>query len=152
MPAYSRRTVAEFMTTQPTLIVGELIVASGAEGFADHRHRQTIAWQHEIASLRACFAALATTVPESASWHMLFEYPIPRRQKRVDTVILARDVIFCLEFKTEDRTHSADTQRQVEDYALDLRDFHAQSRGRTIVPIAIASRAAADDSCAHEGH
>lgn len=147
MPAYSRRTVAEFMTAEPTQIVGELIVASGAEGFADHRHRQTTAWQREIESLRACFTALAVTLPDSNGWSVLLEYPIPRRQKRVDTVILTRDVIFCLEFKTEDRKHSADAQRQVEDYALDLRDFHAQSRGRIIVPIAIASRATVAVNC-----
>src|SRR5687767_10542742 len=99
MPAYSRRTVADFMATEPTLIIGELIVASGSEGFADHRHRQTTAWQREITSLRACFAALAATVPQSSAWSVLLEYPIPRRQKRLDAVILARDVIFCLEFK-----------------------------------------------------
>lgn len=68
---------------------------------------------------------------------MLLEYPIPRRQKRLDAVLLASDVIFCLEFKTRDKTHSLQSQRQVEDYALDLHDFHEASRDRHIIPVVV---------------
>ena len=69
------------------------------------------------------------------------EYPIPRRHKRLDAVLLAGDVIICLEFKTEDKAHSLQPQRQVEDYALDLRDFHEASRDRRIVPVVIVPKA-----------
>jgi hypothetical protein len=69
------------------------------------------------------------------------EYPIPRRQKRLDAVLLAADVIFCLEFKTEAKVHSLQSQRQVEDYALDLRDFHEASRDRRIVPVVVVPKA-----------
>jgi len=77
----------------------------------------------------------------SAEWGLLLEYPIPRRQKRIDAVLLASDVILCLEFKTEDRDHSAQARQQAEDYALDLRDFHEESRNRRIVPVAVSLRA-----------
>jgi hypothetical protein len=58
--------------------------------------------------------------------------------------MLAAGVIFCIEFKTEDKRHSQQTDQQAEDYALDLRDFHEQSRGRQIVPFAVAAKAAGE--------
>src|SRR6185503_19457309 len=77
----------------------------------------------------------------------LLEYPIPRRHKRLDAVLLAADVIFCLEFKTEDKVYSLQPQRQVEDYALDLRDFHEASCDRRIVPVVVVPKAkSADDA------
>jgi len=86
-------------------------------------------------------AFLAAEHPESVEWTLLLEYTIPRRQKRLDAVLLAHELIFAVEFKTADRTFTRGGQRQVEDYALDLRDFHAESRGRQIVPILVALRA-----------
>jgi hypothetical protein len=78
------------------------------------------------------------------------EYPIPRRHKRLDAILLAADVIFCLEFKTEDKAHSLQPQRQVEDYALDLRDFHEASGDRRIVPVVVVPKAVtAEDSIEH---
>ncbi len=56
-------------------------------------------------------------------------------------MLLARDVVFVIEFKTEEKKHAASTRRQAEDYALDLRDFHEQSRDRVIVPVAVAPNA-----------
>jgi hypothetical protein len=86
-------------------------------------------------------ALFAAARPESAGWTLLLEYTIPRRQKRLDAVVLAHELIFAVEFKTGDRTFTLGGQRQVEDYALDLRDFHAESHGRQIVPILVALRA-----------
>ncbi len=141
MPAYSRRTVAEFLAADAATIVGELITAASAEGFADHRHRQTDAWHREIAILKDSFTELVQGDSSSDEWSLLLEYPIPRRQRRVDTVLLARDLVFVIEFKTEEKKHTASTRRQAEDYALDLRDFHEQSRARVIIPIAVAPQA-----------
>lgn len=143
MPAYSRRTVADFLVAESATIVGELITAASAEGFADHQHRQTDAWHKEITVFKECFSALSRDDASVGRWSLLLEYPIPRRQRRLDAVILARDVVFAIEFKTEEKKHAASTLRQAEDYALDLRDFHKQSRNRIIVPIAVAPGAEA---------
>jgi hypothetical protein len=69
------------------------------------------------------------------------EYPIPRRQKRIDAVLLAGENILVLEFKIGGTTYDASARRQVEDYALDLRDFHEWSHGHTIIPLLIATNA-----------
>lgn len=141
MPAYYRATLAEFLTDNPERILGVLALRSAEQGFTDLKQRQTRAWQKQIAALAATAATLIGAIPGSRNWGFLMEYPIPRRQKRIDAVLLAVDVIFCLEFKTEERGHTSQAKQQAEDYALDLRDFHEESRRRRIVPIAVALRA-----------
>ena len=143
MPAYYRATLAEFLADEPARVLGVLASRSAQQGFTDLKQRQTRAWEVEITALRATAAELATSQPTSGEWGLLLEYPIPRRQKRIDAVLLAGDVILCVEFKTEEREHTAQARQQAEDYALDLRDFHEESRGRRIVPIAVSLRAGA---------
>ena len=61
-------------------------------------------------------------------------------------LLLAEDVVLVLEFKVGSDDYDAASRRQVEDYALDLRDFHKQSRDRIIVPILVATEASAVES------
>jgi hypothetical protein len=75
-----------------------------------------------------------------SDWGLLMEFPIPRRQQRIDLVVLARDIIFVVEFKSGLSNQRSPALHQVEDYALDLADFHAPSHGRVIVPIVVESR------------
>lgn len=140
MPAFYRASLAQFLADDSERILGLLVAGIAGLGFAELKQKQTKAWQKQIAALKTSGAAL-TSNPDIANWSLLLEYPIPRRQKRIDAVLLASDVIFCLEFKTEDKAHSRQAQQQAEDYALDLRDFHEQSRGRRIVPVAVALKA-----------
>ena len=142
MPAYYRATLADFLADDPSRILGVLASRSAQQGFTDLKQRQLRAWERQITALRATASQLAESRPASGQWGLLLEYPIPRRQKRIDAVLLASDVIFCIEFKTEDREHTAQARQQAEDYALDLRDFHEESRGRRIVPVAVSLRAA----------
>jgi len=148
MPAFYRATLAEFLAEDPKRILGLLTVGSGDSGFAELKHRQTKAWQREIEILKQTAVFLIAEESARGQWPLLLEYPIPRRDSRIDAVLLAADIIFCIEFKTEDKRHSQQTDQQAEDYALDLRDFHEQSRGRCIVPIAVAVKAQSQVSVA----
>ena len=138
MAAFYRATIAEFLTHSPCEILGSLLRSYQHN---ELQKKQTKAWEKEIAVLEVACAELIRLTPVSTKWSLLLEYPIPRRHKRLDAVLLAEDVIICLEFKTEDEAHSLQPQRQVEDYALDLRDFHEASRDRCIVPVVIAPKA-----------
>jgi hypothetical protein len=144
MPAYYRATVAKFLADDPARVLGDLAGRSELEGFTDLKQRQIRAWKKQIAALSLSLAELTQGVPSSEQWGLLLEYPIPRRQKRIDAVLLAADVIIVLEFKTEDKDFKAQPRQQAEDYALDLRDFHEESRGRAIVPTAVALQAEAE--------
>ncbi len=141
MPAYYRATLSEFLEDDPRRVLGMLAAASGDSGFAELKHRQTKAWQIEIEMLRVASVALIAEDDRRALWTLLLEYPIPRRRGRIDAVMLAWDLIFCIEFKTGKEKHCRQAEQQVEDYALDLRDFHEQSHGRRIVPTVVAAKA-----------
>lgn len=141
MPAFYRATLQEFLSEDPKRVLGLIHEQSSRSGFTDLKERQSKAWQVQLELLCHSCVELLSRFPDAKEWGMLFEYPIPRRQKRVDVVLLARDVILCLEFKTGETQYQKSTTRQVEDYALDLRDFHEQSRNRIIVPIAVTTRA-----------
>ncbi|HEV2692849.1 MAG TPA: DUF2075 domain-containing protein [Verrucomicrobiae bacterium] len=138
MAAFYRAVFSKFLSDTPKEILGALLHSYQHN---ELQKKQTKAWEKEVVILKATCAELIQLAPIAAKWSLILEYPIPRRQKRLDAVLLATDVIICLEFKTEDKAHSLQPQRQVEDYALDLRDFHEASCNRRIVPIVIAPKA-----------
>jgi hypothetical protein len=139
MGAAFRCRVGEFQTSTALEKLGHLISASASAGFASHLHTQTTAWKAELDIVARLAAELVALVPNSASWSFLFEYEIPRRERRPDLVLLADDVVYILEFKIGGDSFLGADEWQVYSYALDLRDFHAASRDRVIVPLLIAT-------------
>lgn len=137
MPAYYRASLAEFLMHSDAEILGTLAAAQGIEGHTVAFTSQTNAWREQMEALRLACEWIITRQPSSKSWSLLLEYPIPRRQKRIDTVILSEQRIYCLEFKTGAQKLPQSSLNQVEDYALDLRDFHAASLGREIIPAVV---------------
>lgn len=138
MGAFYRAVLTDFLADSPKEILGALLRSYQHN---ELQKRQIKAWEKEIIILKTACAELVQIAPTPAKWSLLLEYPIPRRHKRLDAVLLAGDVIICLEFKTEDKAHSLQPQRQVEDYALDLRDFHEASRDRRITPVVVVPKA-----------
>ncbi|MGH7159270.1 MAG: DUF2075 domain-containing protein, partial [Acetobacteraceae bacterium] len=96
------------------------------------------AWEATIAVLRAALAA----APAVHSWRLLLEFPLLRLGRRLDAVLIAPEMVLVLEFKIGASGFAAADLEQVDDYALDLRDFHAASRAVPIVPILVATDAA----------
>src|SRR6476469_4630757 len=79
--------------------------------------------------------ALLELRSESSNWSILLEYPLYRLRRRIDVVILARDLIVVVEYKVGAENFTPVDQRQVEEYSLDLCDFHAKSYGLRILPV-----------------
>jgi hypothetical protein len=52
--------------------------------------------------------------------------------KRADAILIAENIVFVIEFKGGAREHALSGFKQVEDYALDLKNFH---EGSHVVPI-----------------
>ncbi len=74
---------------------------------------------------------------------MLLEFSIPRKELRIDVVLLVRDVIVVLEAKTG---HAAlQAKRQIEEYSLLLHYFHKASMEQRIVPIIVSPEIAEID-------
>jgi hypothetical protein len=133
--------------------LGHLIAGGAAAGFATHLHQQTTAWRSQLEVVAQLVSDITARLPAARNWWLLFEYEIPRRERRPDLILLADDVIFVIEFKIGGSSFTAADEWQVHSYALDLRDFHAQSRDRTIVPVLVvtdAPDAGSDCSTGHE--
>jgi hypothetical protein len=95
---------------------------------------QIRAWQAQIMLLQRVLI-------DFPHWHILFEYPLLRLGRRIDVVVLTNRAIFVIEFKVGEVSFPAAACRQVEDYALDLFDFHVGSRNHPIVPVLVATEA-----------
>jgi len=134
MPAYFRSKIVQFVQTSASELVGRLQQAYASDGFASQYTSQTKAWTSVIPELQHSLNALLEVRPEVGGWTILFEYPLYRLRRRIDIVILAGSLIVVLECKVGAEDFIAADIRQVEEYALDLRDFHAESSSRHIIP------------------
>ena len=52
---------------------------------------------------------------------------------RADVILIVEGIIFILEFKTGESDFLTHDRRQVEDYALDLKNFHKGSHNKIII-------------------
>lgn len=91
---------------------------------------QLSAWQRSVALLQRCLREVG-----GEAWTIALEYELLRLEKRIDAVLLTDRAILVLEFKGATITNV--DRAQVEDYAQDLFDFHAESRAYPIQPIVI---------------
>ena len=134
--AYYSRTVKEFLSENTDSIKGKL-----DKGSTQHVQIWTVqfdSWESSIEILKTQLSKISSIHTEVNNWTILLEYEIPRLLTRIDVVIIAHDLIFIIEFKHDRRVFEVADKRQVEDYALDLKDFHFQSRDKIIIPILLA--------------
>jgi hypothetical protein len=132
--------VREFLATSPKEILGSLASHAANHVRSGVTHNEQIAaWEESLGWLRATLADVSTVKPLAGNWSVCLEYAIPRRASRIDAVLLADDLVFVLEFKSS--TADAAALRQAEDYAMELHDFHAESRGRVLIPVVCAGAA-----------
>ncbi|MDR3533038.1 MAG: DUF2075 domain-containing protein [Rhodopila sp.] len=134
MRAWWSGTLSDFRSGDPTAILGTLSTRL-VETHSINRETQIVAWRKQIEVLRDATADLP---PEC---RLLLEYPLLRLGRRIDAVLLTKTAVLVLEFKVGGKVIAESERRQVEDYALDLQDFHAGSFGHPIVPILIATNA-----------
>ena len=115
--------IVDFLNRKDEEILGVL----SRDNDFDLTLNQRDAWLEEIALMKE---ALTET---GLSGHIVFEYTIPRLGKRIDVVLLVKHLVFCIEFKVGEDCINVNDKEQVWDYALDLKNFHEESAGLTIV-------------------
>lgn len=132
--SYYSAPIGEFSGLEPQTILGHL-----AEHHAhDLDALQRNAWLGQIELLQAELRGL------SQGW-IAFEFSIPRMGKRVDAILVLSGIIFVVEFKVGTSQYESAAIDQAIDYALDLKNFHAGSHDRLIVPLVVATEAKAAD-------
>ena len=129
--------VRDFVKDDEDTLIGRLIGAVGATGISTHRSTQVEAWRKSIRLLKEQLSD-----PRFCDWFIVLEYEIPRRSRRPDVILLSSTSVFVMEFKIGAQDYDSASQWQTRSYAQDLRDFHAGSDGRRIVPVLCATNAA----------
>jgi hypothetical protein len=137
--AWVQTRLADFDRSSLLDKLGQLSSGAAGAGFSRQFVDQTTAWQLELELLEHAVQDLLHRARASRDWVLLLEYTIPRRQRRIDAVLLTPQLICVLEFKIGATAFKRADRWQVEDYVLDLRDFHGGSRAHTIVPFLIAT-------------
>lgn len=129
--SYYSATIAEFLQQSDSEILG---IIHSNDISAETTIQQSNTWESEVQILKDQLRSFS-------DGRIIFEYTIPRMGKRVDTVVLYKNIVFLLEFKVGDKEYRQSTYDQVYDYALDLRNFHKESHNKLIVPIMVSTNA-----------
>ena len=135
MYAYWRGHVANFINADPRLIEAELQTRYARDGFVTQYTTQTRAWSSSLPLLQAQLRNVVSFCADSKGWLVLLEVPLYRLRRRIDLIIVGNSVVFVVEIKTGGSGADSAGHRQVEEYALDLRDFHGTSSGIAISPV-----------------
>lgn len=128
--SYYSKPVKCFLEESETSILGELT----ANNQFSLEETQRNSWVQQIKILKE-------NLQFCIEGHLMFEYTIPRMGKRVDNILIWNGMIYVIEFKVGYNTYSNNEIEQVVDYALDLKNFHAESHSKIIVPILVCTNA-----------
>ncbi|HEY1965190.1 MAG TPA: DUF2075 domain-containing protein [Acidobacteriaceae bacterium] len=128
--AYYNAPVSSFLKDDPDRILGVLT--------AQHHHAleepQRWAWLEQISILKDALG-------RRPDGRIFLEFYIPRMGKRADAVLITQNIVFVIEFKVGAGEYSSSALDQVEDYALDLKNFHEGSHTVPVVPVLVSSDA-----------
>src|SRR4051812_28061248 len=122
MPAFYFASIVKHGLTPTAEIVGQLSL-SYSQRHQNQKKDLTRSWESTIAIIKSFYELSVDEVADLTKWAILYEYPIPRRSKRIDVVILSPRVVYVVECKIGASDYSPADERQLIDYCLDLRDF-----------------------------
>ena len=137
MTCFYRASAADFLATSDEHVLAQLGIAYANRGYTSQYSDQTLTWERDLNSLRNCLGICIERSGSARLWGVLLEFSIPRKEMRIDLVLLVRDAIVVIEAKSEDAGSQA--KRQIEEYSLLLHYFHKESSNRKIVPIIVSS-------------
>jgi hypothetical protein len=129
--AFYSSSIKDLVDQTPETVLGYLAKKNPFSLDAPQRN----AWLSQIDLVRAQLGGLE-------GW-IAFEFAIPRMGKRADVVLITAGIVFVIEFKVGSHHFELAASDQVVDYALDLKNFHAGSHDKRIVPIVVATLASA---------
>src|SRR5436305_5937336 len=128
--AYYNAAVSDFLKDDAERILGVLAT--------EHHHAleepQRWAWLQQLSILKAALSGRLNGT-------IFVEFYIPRMGKRADAVLVSQNIVFVIEFKMGASEFTSSAFDQVEDYALDLKNFHEGSHTVPIVPILVSTNA-----------
>lgn len=139
MASFYRSSVSEFLAVTDGEILARLSTEYAKRGFTSQYTDQTLTWERDIRSLRQALTHCAQKDGSATNWGILLEFSIPRKEVRIDAVLLIGGRIVILEAKSGSAFFQA--KKQIEEYALLLHYFHKASANQMIVPIIVSPEA-----------
>lgn len=136
MTCFYRSSVEEFLAQTDEHVLAHLGIAYANRGYTSQYSDQTLTWERDLSSLRSCLNRCVVKSDSARLWGLLLEFSIPRKEMRIDIVLLVREAIVVIEAKTG--TAASQAKRQIEEYALLLHYFHKGSSDRRIIPIIVS--------------
>ena len=133
---YYAADISDFLRQSTAEVLG---IIHSNDVSAETTIQQSNTWESEVEILKEQLSSLE-------EGRVIFEYTIPRKGKRIDNVVLYKNIVFLLEFKCGDIEYHSYAYDQVYDYALDLRNFQKESHNKLLVPIMISTKAPAVDN------
>lgn len=130
---YYSDSISDFLKKQPETIIGEISINCRM----GHINTELYAWENQIIILKEVLNKL--------EGHLFFEFSIPRMGKRVDCILIIKNIVFVIEFKVGETDFLNHNIEQVWDYALDLKNFHQPSHSLLMVPILVATHSKSID-------
>lgn len=137
MASFYRTTVGEFLTQTNEHVLAHLVTAYASRGYTTQYSDQTLTWERDLHSLKEALKQCIVVSTRARHWGIILEFSIPRKELRIDVVLLVGDAIVLLEAKTGRTAPQA--KRQIEEYALLLHYFHKGSDRHRIIPILVSS-------------
>ena len=126
---YFKDTIVSFLQKSAEEIIGSITMSNQF----DTTINQNRSWEQQIPILKHALSGHNGTI--------FFEFSIPRMGKRIDSLIIIKNVVFIIEFKVGETKFHQYQIDQVWDYALDLKNFHKPSHKAALAPILVATEA-----------
>ena len=126
--SYFHSRIDHFIETNKNTILGKL---ADSETF-DITSKTKLAWNTEI--------DLIKNAVKGFDGYIHFEFKVPRMGKRVDVILIIKNIIFLIEFKIGSDSFESTSVTQLIDYVLDMKNFHEGSHNKIICPILVANK------------
>ena len=136
MACFYHGSVQDFLDQENENLLSRLAVAYAKRGYVSQYSDQTLTWQRDLRLLRKALEECASQSNYARQWGLLLEFSIPRKELRIDIVLLIRNVVVAIEAKTG--RAGSDAKRQIEEYAMLLHYFHKATADRRVVPIIVS--------------
>ncbi len=124
---YFKDNIESFLIKSTEEIVGLITMSNQF----DSTSNQNKSWEQQIPILKKAINGYTGVI--------FFEFSIPRMGKRVDAIVIIKNVVFVIEFKVGENNFHQYQIEQVWDYALDLKNFHKPSHKIVLAPVLIAT-------------
>lgn len=126
---YYKSSISTFLKKSTEEIIGSITIANQF----DSTRNQNSSWELQIPILKEALLGNEGTI--------FFEFSIPRMGKRVDAIVIIKNIVYVIEFKVGEQHYHQFNIDQVWDYALDLKNFHLPSHHALLIPILICTEA-----------